>query len=158
MKSPAAWSRPPGRIDFWSFCDFAFYLISSPRKPGMQQAAAGEAVSWESHPREDLSWPPHAVTRARRKYHCVRCLSSPYGRNHRPSETKLPCSARAFCFLGLPPHRVTTAGTYLLKVYSVFKIQGGASSSGRGFSHPLTCKGKEIDTLTTSLPEFFSNF
>ena len=35
----------------------------------MQQAAAGWTASWESHPLEDLSRPPHAVTRARRKYH-----------------------------------------------------------------------------------------
>ena len=70
---------PGGRCDhraglflivcFWSFCVFASNLISSPRMPGLQQAAAGWAASWESHPLEDLSRPPHAVTRARRKYH-----------------------------------------------------------------------------------------
>ena len=100
---------------------------------GIQQAADGDSASWDSHPPEVLSGPPHAVTRARRKYHCVRCLSSPYGRNHRPSEEKRTCSVRLLFFLGLPPHRETAAGTYLLKAYELVKVPDGALCSRKGW-------------------------
>ena len=107
--------------------------ISSPWMLGIQQAADGDSASWDSYPPEVLSGPPHAVTRARRKYHCVRCLSSPYGRNHRPSEEKRTCSARPFCFIGLPPHRETAAGMCLLKEYELVKVPDGALCSTKGW-------------------------
>ena len=92
----------------------------------MQQAAAGEAASWDSHPLEDLSKPPHAVTRARRKYHCVRCLSSPYGWNHQPSEAKQPCMNRDALLLRLASSSASSSGKVLAEGVFSFQDSGGS--------------------------------
>ena len=106
----------------------------------MQQAAAGYAASWESHPSEDLSEPPHAVTRARREYQDLRCLLSPYGCNHQPSAAERIKPLRS---LGSPPSSAGSSGDVLTE--GIWDCQAASERL-----LPLACKGEESEILDMS--------
>ena len=104
---------------------------SHPPEPGQSASGSWFSASRDSYPSEDRPEPLNAVTRSKREYHCVRCLSSPYGRNHRPSGAEPVAKLRP---LGSPPHRVTTTVRYLLKVYELVKFQARAIRSEKSIN------------------------
>ena len=72
---------------------------SHPPEPGQSASGSWLSASREAYPSEVRPEPLNAVTRSKREYHHVRCLSSPYGRNHRPSGAE---PDTRHCPLGLP--------------------------------------------------------